>query len=136
MIGQLEDTARALLSSAGAASVSQVWRVGVTLATHIALRRMIPPEELGPWYWLEPCFLLLSLVRDLGVPAHVVRDEDYFTGNRIQRAAKTGAKKEFLFGRNEAGGQRFHGWVDRLVAAETGDEFDALFAQAETVFQR
>ncbi|MEM8931863.1 MAG: oligosaccharide flippase family protein, partial [Acidobacteriota bacterium] len=76
MIGQLEDTARALLSSAGAATVSQIWRVGVTFATHIALRRMIPPDEFGPWYWLEPCFLLLSLVRDLGVPAHVVRDKD------------------------------------------------------------
>lgn len=67
---------------------------------------------------------------------HVVRDEDYFTGNRIQRAVKTGAKTEFLFGRNEAGGQRFHGWVDRLVAAETDDEFAGLFAQAEVVFQR
>ncbi len=66
----------------------------------------------------------------------VVRDEDYLTGNRIQRAAKTGAKKEFHFGRNEAGGQRFHGWVDRIVAAETGDEYGSLFATAETVFQR
>jgi phenylpropionate dioxygenase-like ring-hydroxylating dioxygenase large terminal subunit len=66
----------------------------------------------------------------------VVRDEDYFTGNRIQRAVKTGAKTEFLFGRNEAGGQRFHGWVDRLVAAETDDEFRTEFARAETVFQR
>ncbi|MEM1207461.1 MAG: oligosaccharide flippase family protein [Acidobacteriota bacterium] len=72
----LEETARALLSSAGSASLSQLWRVGVTLATHIALRRMIPPSELGPWYWLEPFFLLLSLFRDLGVPAHVVRDRD------------------------------------------------------------
>jgi carnitine monooxygenase subunit len=39
---------------------------------------------------------------------HVVRDEDYYTGNRIQRSVKTGAKPEFLFGRNEGGGQRFH----------------------------
>jgi hypothetical protein len=66
----------------------------------------------------------------------VVRDEDYFTGNRIQRAVKTGAKTEFLFGRNEAGGQRFHGWVDRLVAAETDEDFRREFARAERVFQR
>ncbi|MCG8459299.1 MAG: oligosaccharide flippase family protein [Holophagales bacterium] len=69
-----EETARSLLSSAGAATLSQIWRIGVTLATHIALRRMIPPEELGPWFWIEPFFLILALVRDLGVPAHVVRD--------------------------------------------------------------
>jgi phenylpropionate dioxygenase-like ring-hydroxylating dioxygenase large terminal subunit len=50
---------------------------------------------------------------------HVVRDEDYYTGRRIQKAVKTGAKSEFLFGRNEGGGQRFHRWVDALV--RTGD---------------
>jgi phenylpropionate dioxygenase-like ring-hydroxylating dioxygenase large terminal subunit len=49
---------------------------------------------------------------------HVVRDEDYFTGRRIQQAMKSGAKSEFLFGRNEAGGQRFHRWVDALVDCE------------------
>ena len=65
----------------------------------------------------------------------VVRDEDYFTGKRIQRAVKTGAKKEFLFGRNEAGGQRFHQWVNRLVEAETDEAFAALFAQAEVIHQ-
>jgi len=46
---------------------------------------------------------------------HVVRDEDYYTGLRIQRAVKTGAKSEFLFGRNEGGGHRFHRWVDKLI---------------------
>jgi len=84
-----------------------------------------PPESLAPMIAGQQEFLL-----------RVVRDEDYFTGNRIQRAVKTGAKTEFLFGRNEAGGQRFHGWVDRLVAAETDDELAGLFEQAEVVFQR
>jgi nitrite reductase/ring-hydroxylating ferredoxin subunit len=46
---------------------------------------------------------------------HVVRDEDYYTGLRIQRSVKTGAKSDFLFGRNEGGGQRFHGWVEHLL---------------------
>ncbi len=67
---------------------------------------------------------------------HVVRDEDYATGLRIQRALETGAKSEVLFGRNEVGGQRFHGWVDRLVAAETDDDLDAVLASAEIAFQR
>jgi len=66
----------------------------------------------------------------------VVRDEDYLTGNRIQRAVKTGAKPEFLFGRNEAGGQRFHGWVDRLVAAATLEDASNEYARAERVFMR
>ena len=49
---------------------------------------------------------------------HVVRNEDYFTGKRIQQALKSGAKDACLFGRNEAGGQRFHHWVDALVATD------------------
>jgi len=65
----------------------------------------------------------------------VVVDEDYFTGNRIQRALKTGAKPNVIFGRNEAGGQRFHGWVDQLIAAEDDEAFAALFANAGTEFQ-
>jgi phenylpropionate dioxygenase-like ring-hydroxylating dioxygenase large terminal subunit len=54
----------------------------------------------------------------MGFLEHVVRDEDYFTGNRIQKAVKTGAKTEFLFGRNEAGGQRFHRWVEALIRTD------------------
>lgn len=84
-----------------------------------------PPESLQPTIDAQRRFLL-----------KVVREEDYFTGNRIQRSVKTGAKSSLLFGRNEAGGQRFHGWVDRLVAAESAKDSAELFAQAEVVFQR
>ena len=59
---------------------------------------------------------------------HVVRDEDYYTGKRIQKAVKTGAKSECLFGRNEAGGQRFHRWVERLIQASDTD-LPKLFAE-------
>jgi phenylpropionate dioxygenase-like ring-hydroxylating dioxygenase large terminal subunit len=57
---------------------------------------------------------------------HVVREEDYATGLRQQRALAAGARAEVLFGRNEAGGQRFHGFLDRLLALEDdqlADEF-------------
>lgn len=50
----------------------------------------------------------------------VVRDEDYATGLRQQRALQSGAKSHVLFGRNEGGGQRFHRWVKRLL--ELGDD--------------
>ena len=57
---------------------------------------------------------------------HVVQDEDYYTGLRIQRALKTGLKSEVLFGRNEGGGQRFHRWIDAILAA-ADDDLAALF---------
>jgi len=65
----------------------------------------------------------------------VVRDEDYLTGARIQRALAVGAKEHVLFGRNEAGGQRFHEWVDALVAAPDAAATARLFAAAEVVHQ-
>lgn len=83
-----------------------------------------PSDDLAPHIESQQKFLL-----------HVVRDEDYYNGKRIQRAAKTGAKTEFFFGRNEAGGQRFHDWVDRLVAADSDEDFAKLFANAEVIHQ-
>ena len=62
-----------LLSSAGAATASQLWRISVTLATHMVLRRLILPDEMGIWNWAEPVFILLAQVRDLGLPGHLVR---------------------------------------------------------------
>ncbi len=60
----------------------------------------------------------------------VVRDEDYATGLGIQKALRTGIREHVLFGRNEAGGQRFHAWVERFLAAGD-DELPALVAAAE-----
>jgi hypothetical protein len=65
----------------------------------------------------EPDDELLKLAEKTGeFYEHVVRDEDYFTGIRIDRNIRTGAKSEFLFGRNEAGGQHFHRHLDSLLA--------------------
>ena len=66
---------------------------------------------------------------------HVVRDEDYFTGNRIQKTVKTGAKSHFMFGRNEAGGQRFHSYVDALVNAADDAAYADVLASNEVVYQ-
>jgi phenylpropionate dioxygenase-like ring-hydroxylating dioxygenase large terminal subunit len=46
---------------------------------------------------------------------HVVEDEDYYTGLRLQKALAAGAKTEVLFGRNEGGGHAFHSWVQRCL---------------------
>ncbi|REJ73210.1 MAG: hypothetical protein DWQ36_12460 [Acidobacteria bacterium] len=64
---------RNIVRGAGAATASQVWRLVVTLATHMLLRRLIPPAEMGVWNWAEPVFILLAQARDLGVPGHMVR---------------------------------------------------------------
>ena len=61
----------------------------------------------------------------------VVRDEDYHTGLRIQKALRTGARDTVLFGRNEAGGQRFHRWVADLVGAADRDAYDVVVAAAD-----
>ena len=47
----------------------------------------------------------------------VVREEDYATGLRQQRALATGARSHVLFGRNEGGGQRFHRTLAEILAA-------------------
>ena len=39
---------------------------------------------------------------------------------------KTGAKKEFVFGRNEGGAQYVHGWIDKILATPD-TELNALF---------
>ena len=51
---------------------------------------------------------------------YVVREEDYATGLRQQRALSTDTMPHVMFGRNEGGGQRFHGWVEKLL--ETDDQ--------------
>jgi phenylpropionate dioxygenase-like ring-hydroxylating dioxygenase large terminal subunit len=44
-----------------------------------------------------------------------VRDEDYKTGFDIQAGLASGANRDFLFGRNEIGPQRWHTAVDHYV---------------------
>jgi nitrite reductase/ring-hydroxylating ferredoxin subunit len=52
---------------------------------------------------------------------NVVQGEDYEGACfGIQKAVKTGAISELLFGRNEGGGQCFHSWVDAVT--QTADE--------------
>ena len=66
-----------------------------------------PPEEAIPL--AHDQFKLLE---------YVVREEDYATGIRQQRALETGLKQTVMFGRNEGGGQCFHTWLDRLLSTD------------------
>ncbi len=59
---------------------------------------------------------------------HVVRDEDYATGFAQQRALMHRPGAEVLFGRNEGGGQRFHRFLDRMLAT-SDEDLPALFQE-------
>lgn len=59
----------------------------------------------------------------------VVRDEDYATGFRQQRALMSRPGAEVMFGRNEAGGQHFHKFLDELINCPDED-LPRLFQEA------
>lgn len=73
-----------------------------------------------------------TVERQIEFLVHVVRDEDYATGLDIQRTVRTGAKTEFVFGRNEGGAQHVHGWIDRVLATDDAD-LDDLFRSTRPV---
>ena len=52
---------------------------------------------------------------------YVVQEEDYATGIALQKNLNVGARSHVLFGKNEAGGQHFHQWVDTLLETEDAD---------------
>jgi hypothetical protein len=69
------------------------------------------------------------MVQRMAFNFHVVNDEDYYTGLRLQRSLRAGAKDVVLFGRNEGGGQHFHRFLDRLLETDDAD-LPALFKSA------
>ena len=102
-----------LLRSTGAATASQVWRFGVTLAIQVVLRRLVEPDDWGLWHWAVGfLFLLLVQVRDLGLPAQVVRDEKRPYGNFLA--------VELAWGALLAAGVFFAGPLLALAYAEPG----------------
>jgi len=90
-------------------------KVGESLTTQIYLLEEPPTAQS-----LEDSVEQFAFLRK------VVEDEDYITGFGLQRALKAGAIEKVTFGRNETGAQRFHGWVDQILATDD-DELQALF---------
>ena len=102
------------------------------------ISQLMPGDEPGTSYTVQhflaaedPTEHMETIEKQMKFLLHVVRDEDYFTGIRIGKALKTGAKKSVVFGRNEAGGQRFHGWVEQLVNAESNAAVASLLDASE-----
>jgi O-antigen/teichoic acid export membrane protein len=82
------DTPGGLLRSSGAATLAQFVRVAAIMATHLALRRLVPPADWGLRDWTEALFLVLATLRDLGLANHVMRLKPMPLGNllRVQLA--------------------------------------------------
>ena len=93
----------------------------------VMISQLLPGDVVGE-SWTRQIYLMEKAPADeaTAIGAHaqfdmletVVRDEDYATGLRQQRALDAGMMDHVLFGRNEGGAQAFHGWVDRIIAAD------------------
>lgn len=68
-----QETTSRFFRSAGAATFSQAWRVGVTFGVTLFLRRLVPQGDWGLWEWAVVVFLIFGALRDLGLVYHVVR---------------------------------------------------------------
>lgn len=101
----------------------------------VMISQLFPGETVGESYTTQ-LYVMEKLPTNPEVEAaaheqfafleHVVRDEDYATGIRQQTALASGLRGDIMFGRNEAGGQRFHNWLDELLRTEDKD-LRALF---------
>ncbi len=49
---------------------------------------------------------------------NVVRDEDYWIGDEIQKGVRSGAHRDIILGLNERGNQFFHEWVNWYLAED------------------
>jgi O-antigen/teichoic acid export membrane protein len=78
-----DSTERKFYRSTVAATLSQLWRVAVTLGTRIVLRRLVDPADWGVWDWALAVFLVLGALRDLGLVYHVVRVNPRPYGNLL-----------------------------------------------------
>lgn len=93
----------------------------------VMISQLLPGDVVGE-SWTRQIYLMEKVPADAetAIGAHaqfdmletVVRDEDYATGLRQQRALDAGMLDHVLFGRNEGGAQAFHNWVDRIIAAD------------------
>jgi len=61
---------------------------------------------------------------------YVVEEEDYATGLRQQTALMTGTMEHVMFGRNEAGGQNFHRWLDKILHC-ADEDLNQLFSNPD-----
>jgi len=100
----------------------------------VMLSQLFPGDEVGTSYTTQYYLMENAPSDEQRAEAHeqfdlletVVLDEDYWCGKQVQEALASGARDHVLFGRNEGGGQVFHGWVQKIVETED-DKLNELF---------
>jgi len=75
-----------------------------------------------------------GLAAYMSLMVDVVRDEDYYTGLRVQKALATGTKQYSIFGRNEGGGQLFHRWIDAVLET-SNEDLPKLFSETPGILR-
>jgi phenylpropionate dioxygenase-like ring-hydroxylating dioxygenase large terminal subunit len=100
----------------------------------VLISQLFPGETVGESYTIQNYLMANEPTEEQAAAAteqfellkYVVQEEDYATGLRQQESLRTGARDHILFGRNEEGGQLFHGWLQELLETENS-ELNALF---------
>jgi len=95
----------------------------------LMLSQLFPGKKVGESYTVQMYLMEKEPSDEIRDAAHdqfsmletVVRDEDYATGLRQQKALDAGLTDYVYFGRNEGGGQAFHGWVEKILDAKDED---------------
>ena len=104
----------------------------------VMVSQLFPGDKVGESYTVQTYLMEKEPSDEVKQQAHeqfslletVVADEDYATGIRQQKALDAGLTEWVYFGRNEEGGQEFHGWVEKLLNA-SDDELNDIFAMKE-----
>ncbi len=103
----------------------------------VLISQLFPGESPGESYTIQNYLLETTPDQDqieaaraqFDLLQHVVEREDYATGLKQQQALRSGAREHVLFGRNEAGGQRFHQWLAQILDTDD-DKLNDLFRSA------
>ena len=100
----------------------------------VLISQILPGATVGESITIQSYFMqnepdaeqLVAVRANCEFLARVVRDEDLTNSYNQQRALGSGLLKEVCFGRNEAGGQHFHRWLDAVLATPD-DALNSLF---------
>ncbi len=100
----------------------------------VLISQILPGATVGESITIQSYFMqnepdaeqLVAVRANCEFLARVVRDEDLTNSYNQQRALGSGLLKEVCFGRNEAGGQHFHCWLDAVLATPD-DALNTLF---------
>ncbi len=95
----------------------------------VMVSQLFPGDKVGESYTIQTYLMEKEPTEEIKQGAHdqfsmlevVVRDEDYATGLRQQKALDAGFTDYVYFGRNEGGGQAFHTWVEKILDAPDED---------------